>query len=788
MIVFIFFIVFFNVKAYTDTPCEEFFKNPDTLAKAITEKLRLGQRQKALFHLYLKIYFGDPRTNLEGHNFNEVIQVLKKYPELSKLPLREYNLIFEEKNHKAPPSLIDFVRRFKNSASKVRNPLFQIHANLGVWKRMLGFPKPALNPSLSTQKKKELMRKQNEEFLEYLNTFVSQEVLKFLKDPEKDNQEKTLFLYNILNTIREDMLINNKDVSVISQAMLDLVHTSGWGNEHYKELLNSDNPLEQLEGIRKILNQRDTRAMTLGFEGHFAELQRSLGVEFPTGSTKNESLSETLRNLEKDVENMPHSLKQRVIYRVRPLSIQESPFRSCVGSSSDCSSRTYFLKALDPNFLYFTITDQNHRSEGHVTVVLGTAKDKNRREIKIAFVDKIQNVSRDRILPMLESIRLSLKEQGYKLGLPKNVGSHNGLSVEDATRDYVQSEIISKMKTVFKRFKPHNNPYSFENAHSRAYYMPNLLEFELIEDIDVKIEAGEIKQEQRAPEDLNVENLYKEILSLQYSKEEEDQIKFLNNLIGLSFIEELNLSTFQNSQSSYVKENVSNKAFVKNYLEQKIEDSESSLKLRKLAFFTLIEFLQKVLYAGQELISDFLSSYDKFSTEEQNFFLAELSNWKKSNKWRRAVIQKLSIHFLFDTAKMKAALDLNLKTLLNMNVKTNYDSHINITPLMYAVIKENKEWAQLLIDNGADVNAKNFFGKTALIYATIQGNKEIIQLLIDNGADIKAKDTSGQTALMFTQTEEVKQLLIENDADTVDKPTLIYIILKKWYQNLITAL
>ncbi len=57
------------------------------------------------------------------------------------------------------------------------------------------------------------------------------------------------------------------------------------------------------------------------------------------------------------------------------------------------------------------------------------------------------------------------------------------------------------------------------------------------------------------------------------------------------------------------------------------------------------------------------------------------------------------------------------------------------------------EVIKLLLDNKADVNAKDSTGKTALHVAAASGNLEIVQFLIDNKADVNAKDADGQTPL-----------------------------------------
>ena len=54
---------------------------------------------------------------------------------------------------------------------------------------------------------------------------------------------------------------------------------------------------------------------------------------------------------------------------------------------------------------------------------------------------------------------------------------------------------------------------------------------------------------------------------------------------------------------------------------------------------------------------------------------------------------------------------------------------------------------QLLIDGGADVNAKTEDGSTALYQAAYRGYEAAVKLLIDGGADVNAKTKDGWTAL-----------------------------------------
>lgn len=69
------------------------------------------------------------------------------------------------------------------------------------------------------------------------------------------------------------------------------------------------------------------------------------------------------------------------------------------------------------------------------------------------------------------------------------------------------------------------------------------------------------------------------------------------------------------------------------------------------------------------------------------------------------------------------------------------------THLLEAITSRNKQKAILLIKKGADINAKDRYGKTALHNASQWGKPETVQLLIKKGADVNAKSIFGETAL-----------------------------------------
>ncbi len=91
-----------------------------------------------------------------------------------------------------------------------------------------------------------------------------------------------------------------------------------------------------------------------------------------------------------------------------------------------------------------------------------------------------------------------------------------------------------------------------------------------------------------------------------------------------------------------------------------------------------------------------------------------------------------------DISIRQAAYDGNLEA-VKQHIAAGSDVNAKnddlFTPLHYAA---TKEVAELLLANGADVNAKDN-GVTPLHYAAGAGRKEIVELLITEGANVNAK-------------------------------------------------
>lgn len=90
------------------------------------------------------------------------------------------------------------------------------------------------------------------------------------------------------------------------------------------------------------------------------------------------------------------------------------------------------------------------------------------------------------------------------------------------------------------------------------------------------------------------------------------------------------------------------------------------------------------------------------------------------------------------------------------------------TPIFRAAECGQVAMAKLLLENGADIEAKDEHGRTPIFMAAEWGRKAVVELLLENGANIEARDNNGRTPI-FTAAQNglggVVKLLLENGAN-----------------------
>jgi len=64
--------------------------------------------------------------------------------------------------------------------------------------------------------------------------------------------------------------------------------------------------------------------------------------------------------------------------------------------------------------------------------------------------------------------------------------------------------------------------------------------------------------------------------------------------------------------------------------------------------------------------------------------------------------------------------------------------------------------AEVLIEKGAEVDAKDREGKTPLHIAAEQVDRDFAEFLLKNGADINAEDNDGNTPIYYARQNQLK--------------------------------
>ena len=96
--------------------------------------------------------------------------------------------------------------------------------------------------------------------------------------------------------------------------------------------------------------------------------------------------------------------------------------------------------------------------------------------------------------------------------------------------------------------------------------------------------------------------------------------------------------------------------------------------------------------------------------------------------------------------------------------------------LIRAAWEGEAEVVKLLLDRGANIEARDKYGNTALLLSAGHGQAEVVSLLLDRGANIETRDKYGKTALIlaaWSGKTEVVSLLLDRGAD-IEAKIIIY--------------
>ena len=109
-----------------------------------------------------------------------------------------------------------------------------------------------------------------------------------------------------------------------------------------------------------------------------------------------------------------------------------------------------------------------------------------------------------------------------------------------------------------------------------------------------------------------------------------------------------------------------------------------------------------------------------------------------------------------------------IQELIECGADVHYtDPDTGDTPLIKSCSKGYINNVKLLLEKGADVEAKNDEGMTSLMFASLSGHLETLQYLHRNGAQIETKNNNGWSSIQFASWSghlETVKYLHENGA------------------------
>lgn len=111
---------------------------------------------------------------------------------------------------------------------------------------------------------------------------------------------------------------------------------------------------------------------------------------------------------------------------------------------------------------------------------------------------------------------------------------------------------------------------------------------------------------------------------------------------------------------------------------------------------------------------------------------------------------------------------LQIQSALKNGLPLNESDPHSHPPLFYAVDEGRCKAAKYLIEAGADVNHRHYYGEfTPIVSAIIRGDTDMIDLLLEAGADLNSRNVCGVTTVMYAAMNNLNSLkkLIDLGAD-----------------------
>ncbi len=200
-----------------------------------------------------------------------------------------------------------------------------------------------------------------------------------------------------------------------------------------------------------------------------------------------------------------------------------------------------------------------------------------------------------------------------------------------------------------------------------------------------------------------------------------------------------------------------------------IAQSLRNLRLVNREFYA---FLNKDSIARQHIVKELADNFD-VSPRTIALHIIKVCNLKPDDPVAQRLLEDNPVNKKLNGAFLNAVDDedrARAQSLLRQGADVNAQTKDGETALMIAISKANADLAglflnigvvdnapdaldrvkgmvELLLNAGADVNAREKDGKTALMWAAFNGHKNIVELLLKANAHVNVKDDKNNTAL-----------------------------------------
>ncbi len=110
----------------------------------------------------------------------------------------------------------------------------------------------------------------------------------------------------------------------------------------------------------------------------------------------------------------------------------------------------------------------------------------------------------------------------------------------------------------------------------------------------------------------------------------------------------------------------------------------------------------------------------------------------------------------------------------------NKDTQKIANKLCLYALEGNKKAIEKMLTEKIDINTKDAYGKTALFSAVVNNNPEMVNFLIDKGIDVNIKDKTEKSAIDYASDPEIIEAILKKSDKNYDKKPITFITLERY--------